>query len=72
MYLGGFIRMTKTEKFLKDNSIEFNDMGSHLGIHKALPFTPKEMNALSKFWSMYIGLDADDNWIINGVTIKVY
>lgn len=64
--------MTKTEKFLTDNGIEFNNMGTHIGVYKELPFSPKEMNALSKFWSMYIGLNAKNDWVINGVTIKVY
>jgi len=63
---------TKAIQFLKDNGIEFTDMGDHLGTYQKITLSDKDMVALGKFWSMPINKSDSGNWIIDGTEVKVY
>lgn len=64
--------MEKAHKFLKDNNIEFTVMDDHIGTFKKLPFSDKDMKALSKFWTMPISKNEAGNWVLNNLEVRVY
>ncbi len=64
--------MSNAHKFLKDNNIEFTDMGDYLSTFEKLPFTDKDMKALSKFWNIDISKNSEGNWLLDGLEIKVF
>ena len=63
---------TKVFKFLADNGIEFTEVDDHIATHKKLPFSDKDMEALSKFWTMPVFKNDSGNWVLNGIEVKVY
>ncbi len=64
--------VSNAQKFLKDNNIEFTDMGNYLSTYTELPFTDKDMRALSKFWNINILKNDSGNWVLDGLEIKVF
>ena len=58
--------------FLKDARLEFVELEDHLGIYKDLPFSDKDLEHLSSFWSMAISRKSENEWEIGGTLVRRY
>ncbi len=63
---------TKVEDFLIDNDISFNWASDHYAVFEELPFSDKELVALSKFWGLSIENPTKGVWIIDKVEVRIY